>query len=365
MSEIDALNQQLSVLQQEALTAFTAATDVAALTELRVRYLGKKGSLTEVLKGVGKLAAEERPVIGQSVNIVKQVLGNALREAEVALQELETQQRIEAERIDVTLSGRSRTRGSKHPVQTGLDEMTAIFTQMGFDIAEGPEIEDEFHNFDALNIPPEHPARAMHDTFFLKDDEDANVAESESEAKPMLLRTHTSPVQIRTMKRFMEEGVEPPLSVVAPGRVYRCDYDVTHSPMFHQVEVFKVDHDVSLAHLKGVLKHFLSTYFEKDLPIRLRPHYFPFTEPSAEVDIGCVFCSGKGCRICKGSGWIEILGSGMIHPNVLNSVGIDSEKFSGFAFGLGVERLVMLKQGIPDLRLFFENDVRFLRRMGS
>jgi len=355
MSEIDALKKQLEGLQQEALAAFAAATDIAGLTGLRVRYLGKKGSLTEVLKGVGRLSPEERPVIGQSVNIVKQALANALNDAETALNAVESQQRIEAERIDVTLAGRSRTRGSIHPVQAGLDEMTAIFTQMGFDIAEGPEIENEFHNFDALNIPPEHPARAMHDTFFLKDFCD----------EPMLLRTHTSPVQIRAMKRFLAEGGEPPLAVVAPGRVYRCDYDVTHSPMFHQVEVFKVDHDVSLAHLKGVLKHFLSTYFEKDLPIRLRPHYFPFTEPSAEVDIGCVFCSGKGCRICKGSGWLEILGSGMIHPNVLTSVGIDSEMFSGFAFGLGVERLVMLKKGIPDLRLFFENDVRFLRRMGS
>jgi phenylalanyl-tRNA synthetase alpha chain len=311
--------------------------------------------LTEVLKGVGKLSPEERPEIGKIVNEVKNDLE---RNLEIRQNWVKSEQgliRIEAERIDVTLAGRSRTRGSIHPVQAGLDEMTAIFTQMGFDIAEGPEIENEFHNFDALNIPPEHPARAMHDTFFLKDFGN----------EPMLLRTHTSPVQIRAMKRFLAEGGEPPLAVVAPGRVYRCDYDVTHSPMFHQVEVFKVDHDVSLAHLKGVLKHFLSAYFEKDLPIRLRPHYFPFTEPSAEVDIGCVFCSGKGCRICKGSGWLEVLGSGMIHPNVLASVGIDSETFSGFAFGLGVERLVMLKQGIPDLRLFFENDVRFLRRMGS
>ncbi len=242
-----------------------------------------------------------------------------------------------------------------HPVQKGLDEMTEIFAQMGFQIAEGPEVENEFHNFDALNIPPEHPARATHDTFFIKGSAD----------EPLLLRTHTSPVQIRAMRHFLAEGGEPPLAVVAPGRVYRCDYDVTHSPMFHQVEVFKVDRDVSMAHLKGVLKYFLSTYFGKDVSIRLRPHYFPFTEPSAEVDIGCVFCSGSGCRICKNSGWIEVLGSGMIHPHVLRSVDIDPEKYSGFAFGLGVERLVMLKHGIPDLRLFFENDVRFLRRMGA
>jgi len=355
MSEIDALKAQLESLQSEALSAFSAVTDLAGLQQLRVQYLGKKGALTEVLKGVGKLAPEQRPVIGQFVNQTKSVLSEALDAAETELSIHAKVARIEAERIDVTLPGRSGARGALHPVQRGLDEITAIFSQMGFAVAEGPEIENEFNNFDALNIPPEHPARAMHDTFFVNPICD----------EPMLLRTHTSPVQIRAMKRFLAEEGEPPLAVVAPGRVYRCDYDVTHSPMFHQVEVFKVDRDVSMAHLKGVLKHFLSTYFEKDVSIRLRPHYFPFTEPSAEVDIGCVFCAGKGCRICKNSGWIEVLGSGMIHPNVLKSVGIDSEEFSGFAFGLGVERLVMLKQGIPDLRMFFENDVRFLRRMGS
>jgi len=355
MSEIDALKKQLESLKIEALEAFAGATDMAGLNDLRVCYLGKKGSLTEVLKGVGKLSPEERPVIGQSVNAVKQALAKALDEAEAALSAVEAEKRIEAERVDVSMPGRAASRGYKHPVQNGLDELTAIFTQMGFDIAQGPEIEDEFHNFDALNIPPEHPARAMHDTFFLKEFSD----------QPMVLRTHTSPVQIRAMQRFFEAGNEPPLAVVAPGRVYRCDSDMTHSPMFHQVEVFKVDRDVSLAHLKGVLKHFLSAYFGKDLPIRLRPSYFPFTEPSAEVDIGCVMCNGKGCRVCKQTGWIEVLGSGMIHPNVLKSVGIDSDVYSGFAFGVGVERMVMLKQGIPDLRLFFENDVRFLRRMGS
>jgi len=354
MSEIESLKGQLEALQAEALAAFGVASDLAALQQLRVHYLGKKGAMTEVLKGVGKLPPADRPVIGQHVNKTKAAIAAALDKAEVSLAVRAKAERIESERIDVTMPGRKSVAGALHPVQQGLDEITAIFAQMGFAVAEGPEIEDEFHNFDALNIPPEHPARAMHDTFFLKEMGD----------KPMLLRTHTSPVQIRAMKRFLAEGGEPPLAVVAPGRVYRCDYDVTHSPMFHQVEVFKVDRDVSLAHLKGVLKHFLSAYFEKDVSIRLRPHYFPFTEPSAEVDIGCVFCAGKGCRICKGSGWIEVLGSGMIHPNVLRSVGIDSEEFSGFAFGLGVERLVMLKQGIPDLRLFFENDVRFLRRMG-
>jgi len=358
MSEIDSLKGQLESLQSEALAAFEAAESLNDLQQLRVSYLGKKGKLTDVLKGVGKLPPADRPVIGKFVNQTKQALATALDSSEAALAVQAKAERIESERLDVTLPGRNNGAGALHPVQQGLDEITAIFAQMGFAVAEGPEIEDEFHNFDALNIPPEHPARAMHDTFFVKPMGD------DAAADPMLLRTHTSPVQIRTMKRFLSEGSEPPLAVVAPGRVYRCDYDVTHSPMFHQVEVFKVDRDVSMAHLKGVLKHFLSTYFEKDVSIRLRPHYFPFTEPSAEVDIGCVFCAGKGCRICKGSGWIEVLGSGMIHPNVLKSVGIDSDEFSGFAFGLGVERLVMLKKGIPDLRLFFENDVRFLNRMG-
>jgi len=354
MADIDTMITQLATIRAQAIDAFAAADDMDALQQLRIQYLGKKGALTAVLKGVGGLSPEDRPVIGQHVNQTKAALAEALDARETDLAEQAKIARIEAERIDVTLSGRKKTGGALHPVQQGLDEMTAIFAQMGFAVAEGPEIEDEFHNFDALNIPPEHPARAVHDTFFLND-----MGE-----QPMLLRTHTSPVQIRAMKRFLAEGGEPPLAVVAPGRVYRCDYDVTHSPMFHQVEVFKVDRDVSMAHLKGVLKHFLSTYFEKEVAIRLRPHYFPFTEPSAEVDIGCVFCAGKGCRICKGSGWIEVLGSGMIHPNVLQSVGIDGDEFSGFAFGLGVERLVMLKKGIPDLRLFFENDVRFLRRMG-
>lgn len=357
MSELEKLSGALQGLEQEALAAFAEASDPAALEQLRVDYLGKKGRLTELLKGVGKLPPEQRPVIGQKVNAVKKSLAEALQEAGDRISADVERQRIEAERVDVTLAGRKRRLGAMHPVHQGLKEMTDIFSQMGFEIAEGPEIEDEFHNFDALNIPPEHPARAMHDTFFLKD-----LVNEQGE--PMLLRTHTSPVQIRAMRRCLEEG-EPPIAIVAPGRVYRCDYDVTHSPMFHQVEVFRVDRNVSLGELKGVLQCFLSAYFEKDVPIRLRPHYFPFTEPSAEVDIGCVFCQGKGCRICKQSGWLEVLGSGMIHPNVLAAVGIDAEAYSGYAFGLGVERLVMLKHGIPDLRLFFENDVRFLRRMGG
>ncbi len=353
-SDIESLKSQLDALRDEAMAAFATATDMAALTELRVRYLGKKGALTEVLKGVGQLPPEQRPVIGQSVNAVKADISAALDAAEAEVGKRESASRIEAERVDVTLPGRRPAQGARHPLQMGLDELTAIFVSMGFSVAEGPEIEDEFHNFDALNIPPEHPARAMHDTFFIRSDAE----------EPKLLRTHTSPVQIRAMQAFLDAGNEPPLAVVAPGRVYRCDHDMTHSPMFHQVEVFKVDRNVSMAHLKGVLKHFLSTYFGKDLPIRLRPSYFPFTEPSAEVDMGCVLCDGKGCRVCKQTGWIEILGSGMIHPNVLKAVGIDSDEYSGFAFGLGVERMVMLKYGIPDLRLFFENDVRFVGRIG-
>jgi phenylalanyl-tRNA synthetase alpha chain len=350
MSEIESMKQQLAGLKAEALVAVAEARDLGALEALRVQYLGKKGGLTEVLKGVGKLPPEQRPLIGQVVNDTKNALGEAFEAMARTLQTAADAERIERERVDVTLPGRSPAQGSRHPVQAGLDELTAIFVHMGFSVAEGPEIEDEFHNFDALNIPPEHPARAMHDTFFVQGDHDDK----------RLLRTHTSPVQIRAM---LAAGT-PPLAVVAPGRVYRCDHDVTHSPMFHQLEVFKVDRDVSMAHLKGVLKHFLSTYFGKDLPIRLRPSYFPFTEPSAEVDIGCVLCAGSGCRVCKQTGWIEVLGSGMIHPNVLRAVQIDPDAYSGFAFGLGVERMVMLKYGIPDLRLFFENDVRFLRRVG-
>ncbi len=349
-TDIATLTQELERLREAARDAFAAADDLDALEAARVSFLGKKGRLTELLKGVGRLPAEDRPRIGKRVNEVKQALAEALDDAGKRLRAQAEAQRIEAERIDVTLPGRVPPRGATHPVQQGLDGITAIFSRMGFDVAEGPEIEDEFHNFDALNIPPEHPARAMHDTFFFPDGR--------------LLRTHTSPVQIRAMRAWAASGGEPPVAIVAPGRVYRCDYDMTHSPMFHQVEVFKVDREASMAELKGVLRHFLSEWFEKDVPIRLRPHYFPFTEPSAEVDVGCVFCDGKGCRVCKGSGWLEVLGSGMIHPNVLTAAGIDAEAFTGYAFGLGVERLVMLKHGIPDLRLFFENDVRFLRRMG-
>ncbi|MDQ6965002.1 MAG: phenylalanine--tRNA ligase subunit alpha [Mariprofundales bacterium] len=354
MSEVEEITARLQQLKQQALADIAAAESLDALVRCRVAVQGKRGSLTKILQGVRDLAAEQRPQVGSQVNMVKRTLREAFDSREVILQERASAAQIEAERIDVTLPGEVRRSGAIHPVERGIAEMVAIFTHIGFTTAQGPEIEDEEHNFDALNIPPEHPARAMHDTFFLRED---------GSATPHLLRTHTSPVQIRAIKSLLAEGREPPLAVVAPGRVYRCDHDVTHSPMFHQVEVFKVDCDVSMAHLKGVLRFFLSSYFGREVTIRLRPSYFPFTEPSAEVDIECVLCGGKGCRVCKQTGWIEVLGSGMIHPNVLKAVGVDSARYSGFAFGLGVERLVMLKYGIPDLRLFFDNDIRFIKQM--
>lgn len=347
-ADLGAIKSQLGCLQGEAKAALAQAGDLTELEQLRVKYLGRKGALTEVLKGVGRLPANERPLAGRYANEAKADIERAIEARQHTLKSEQGSLRIEAERVDVTLPGRRSRRGWFHPIHLGLSEITGIFTAMGFDLAEGPEIEDEFHNFDALNIPPEHPARAMHDTFFVAGDDG------------LLLRTHTSPVQIRTML-----AGQPPLAVVAAGRVYRCDHDVSHSPMFHQVEVFLVDRHVSMAQLKGVLRHFLSSFFGRDVPLRLRPSYFPFTEPSAEVDIGCVLCQGAGCRVCKDSGWLEVLGAGMIHPHVLQAVDIDPEGWSGFAFGLGVERLVMLKYGIPDLRLLFDNDVRMLAEIGA
>lgn len=346
---------ELERLKQEALQAFEQAGSLEDLAKQKIRFLGKKGELTALLKKVGSLPAQDRPKLGERVNAVKAALTQVLAEHAARLKELERLRRIESERVDVTLPGRRSPTGAFHPIQKGMMEMLSIFEHMGFRSAEGPEIEDEFHNFDALNIPAEHPARAMHDTFFLEKRGDASL----------LLRTHTSPVQVRAMRKFILDGGRPPLSVVACGRVYRCDNDVTHSPMFHQIEVFRVDRACSMAELKGVLQYFLSSYFGRNVPIRMRPSYFPFTEPSAEVDIACVLCDGKGCRVCKETGWLEVLGSGMIHPHVLSAVGIDPGAYSGFAFGLGVERLVMLKHAIPDLRLFYENDVRFIERLGA
>ena len=337
--------QALEALVQQSEQALRDARDLQALDEVRVRYLGKKGALTEYLKGLGQLPAEERPRVGEAVNRAKQSLQSAIDARRAELEAQATQARLASETIDVTLPGRGSRSGGLHPVTRTLERIEKLFAQVGFTVAEGPEIEDDFHNFEALNIPESHPARAMHDTFYF----DAHL----------LLRTHTSPVQIRVM-----ETTPPPLRIIAPGRVYRCDSDVTHTPMFHQVEGLMVDEDVSFADLKGMLDDFLRQFFEKDLKVRFRPSYFPFTEPSAEVDIECVICGGGGCRVCKQSGWLEVLGCGMVHPRVFENVGIDNERWTGYAFGMGVERLAMLRYGVNDLRLFFDNDLRFLRQFG-
>ena len=335
--------QELEKLVADASKAIAESENLKVLEQLRVDYLGKKGVITAQLKQLGKLSAEERPAAGEKINIAKQAVHASLEQRRTLLKTLELGQKLSSETIDVTLPGRGQSSGSFHPVTQTIDRIVSLFASAGFEVAEGPEIEDDQHNFEALNIPANHPARAMHDTFYV----DENT----------VLRTHTSPVQIRVM-----ENNKPPLRVIAPGRVYRCDSDLTHTPMFHQVEGFVVDKDVSFAHLKGLLNQFLSAFFEKELSLRFRPSYFPFTEPSAEVDIACVICEGKGCRVCSHTGWLEIMGCGMIHPNVFNATGIDNEEYTGLAFGLGVERMAMLRYGVNDLRLFFENDSRFLQQ---
>jgi len=335
--------QELQTLIQQASDEVRAAADLAALDQLRVQYLGKKGVLTGYMKQLKDVAPEQRPQLGQQVNEAKQAVQQAIEARGEQLQREAMAARLAAGTVDVTLPGRGVRSAGLHPVTQTLQRITDLFAQAGFEVAEGPEIEGDYYNFEALNIPADHPARAMHDTFYF----DAHT----------VLRTHTSPVQIRVMK-----GRQPPLRVIAPGRVYRCDSDVTHTPMFHQVEGFMVDTDVSFADLKGLISDFLRGYFEKDLAVRFRPSYFPFTEPSAEFDISCVICDGAGCRVCKQTGWLEVGGCGMIHPNVFDNVGIDNETYTGFAFGLGVERLTMLRHGVDDLRLFFENDLRFLRQ---
>ncbi|MCP1726911.1 phenylalanyl-tRNA synthetase alpha chain [Natronospira proteinivora] len=335
--------EDLERLSREAEQAVDAADDLRALDDIRVRYLGKKGELTALLKSLGKLPAEERPAAGQAINRAKQAIQSRLEARKAELEKVAIEARLEKEAVDVTLPGRGQQRGGLHPVTRTLERIESIFRQAGFNVEDGPEIEDEFHNFEALNIPEHHPARAMHDTFFVRPGE--------------VLRTHTSPVQVRAMKE-----TQPPLRIIAPGRVYRCDSDVTHTPMFHQVEGLLVDRNVSMSHLKGILTDFLRAFFEKDLAVRFRPSYFPFTEPSAEVDMECVICGGEGCRVCSGSGWLEVLGCGMVHPEVFRHVNIDGEEWRGYAFGMGVERLAMLRYGVDDLRLFFENDLRFLRQ---
>ncbi|SDK85413.1 phenylalanyl-tRNA synthetase, alpha subunit [Franzmannia pantelleriensis] len=336
----------LPTLVAEARQAIDAADDIAALDDVRVRYLGKKGEITALLKGLGKLPADERPAAGERINEAKQLLGGELESRKQALQQAALNARLAAERLDVTLPGRGQESGGLHPVTRTLERIEGLFTRIGFDVAVGPEIEDDYHNFEALNIPAHHPARGMADTFYF----DAT----------RLLRTHTSPVQVRTMK-----AEQPPIRIVCPGRVYRSDSDLTHTPMFHQVEGLLVDEGVSFADLKGTIEDFLHAFFERDdLSVRFRPSYFPFTEPSAEVDIQCVMCSGEGCRVCSQSGWLEVMGCGMVHPAVFSHAGIDSERYTGFAFGMGAERLAMLRYGVNDLRLFFDNDLRFLRQFG-
>jgi phenylalanyl-tRNA synthetase alpha chain len=341
MAELSEQLQTLESIVETAKKAISDAQDLRALDDVRVEYLGKKGKITAYLKQLGNVSVEDRPVIGKSVNLAKQEVTGLVDSRSTLLTEQAREAALKAETIDVTLPGRNSEVGGLHPVTRTLQRIEHYFRNIGFDVAEGPEIEDGHHNFTALNIPEHHPARAMHDTFYFDADK--------------LLRTHTSPVQIRVM-----EEEQPPLRLIAPGRVYRCDSDLTHTPMFHQVEGLMVDENISFTDLKGVLSDFLRAFFEKDLKVRFRPSYFPFTEPSAEADITCVICDGEGCRVCKHTGWIEILGCGMVHPNVFKHVNIDSEKYLGFAFGLGVERMAMLRYGVNDLRLFFENDLRFL-----
>ena len=333
----------LEQLKDDGLKAVEQAGDLKQLDEVRVRFLGKKGAITDLMKGLGKLSPEERPKAGQAINEVKQAIQQAIEGRKEALETEALNAKLASEAVDVTLPGRGQRPGGLHPITRTLERIEELFGQLGFEVAEGPEIEDDFHNFEALNIPESHPARAMHDTFYF----DAHT----------VLRTHTSPVQVRVM-----EHRQPPLRILAPGRVYRCDSDLTHTPMFHQIEGLMVDEHTSFADLKGTLDDFLRNFFEQELAVRFRPSYFPFTEPSAEADIQCVMCGGEGCRVCSHTGWIEVLGCGMVHPEVFRHVNIDSERYTGFAFGIGVERLAMLRYGVNDLRIFFENDLRFLEQ---
>ncbi|HUF40418.1 MAG TPA: phenylalanine--tRNA ligase subunit alpha [Verrucomicrobiae bacterium] len=344
------MNDSLEALQGEVLARIQQTRSETEIEQLRVEVLGRKGRLTLLLRGLKDLPAEERPRAGAALNELRRSIEARLDERLRGVKESSKAQSLKEDKVDVTLPGSRWERGGWHPITLVIDEIIDIFRGMGFEIARGPDIEDDYHNFEALNIPQDHPARDMQDTFFVADG--------------WLLRTHTSPVQIRTM-----ESRKPPLQVIVPGAVYRHDDDATHSPMFHQVEGFMVDDAISLADLKGVLTHFLRQIFRRDARVRFRPSFFPFTEPSAEIDIQCVICggggtmpSGQSCRVCKASGWLEILGAGMIDPAVFKFVGYDPEKVSGFAFGMGVERIAMLKYGIDDIRLFFQNDLRFLKQ---
>ena len=339
------MEQQLKELRESAVIELAKADSLDMLNDLRVKYVGKKGSLTSILRGMGALSAEERPRIGQIVNEIRAELEGVIEAKGTELKEAELTKRLASERIDVTLPGRQPSEGHRHPLTLTLERIKEIFMQLGFTVAEGPEVEQDYYNFELLNLPKDHPARDMQDSFYITEE--------------ILLRTHTSPIQARTMQAA---NPNDPVKIIAPGKVYRRDYDATHSPMFTQVEGLLIDKNISFADLKGTLELFIHQMFGDNVGVRFRPSFFPFTEPSAEVDISCVICGGKGCRVCKGTGWLEILGSGMVHPNVLKMNNFDPEKVSGFAFGMGVERIAMLLYGIDDLRLFYDNDLRFLRQ---
>jgi phenylalanyl-tRNA synthetase alpha chain len=337
------VQSKVQEIRERALRACEESRTVQELNDARVKYLGKKGELTVILRSTGQLPPEERPLFGKLVNEVRDELERTWEQREKDLYHAEEEERLRAEGLDISLPGRTVVRGTIHPITRIINETKTIFMQMGYEVVEGPEVEWDYYNFEALNIPPDHPARDMQDTFFI--------------TEKLLLRSQTSPVQIHTM-----EHKQPPIRVLAPGKVYRADSDVTHSPMFHQIEGLVVDEGITFSDLKGTLQLFVRRMFGPNTKIRLRPSYFPFTEPSAEIDVSCIICAGEGCRVCKDTGWLEILGSGMVHPNVLRQVGYDPQKVAGFAFGMGIERVAMLKYGIHDIRLLFENDVRFLQQ---
>ena len=338
------MKEQLEALRSEALAELATLNDAKQLEDFRVRYLGKKGSVTALLRGMGALSAEERPVMGQLVNQLRQELENALAEKNEALQAAQQAAQLAAEKLDVTMPGKKVKSGGLHPLNVVLDDLIDIFQSMGFDVVDGPEVETDYYNFQALNVPEDHPARDMQDTFYLADN--------------LLLRTQTSAAQARTM-----EERKPPIRIICPGRVYRADeVDATHSPVFHQIEGLVIDKGITMCDLKGVLEQFAQEIYGKETQVRFRPSFFPFTEPSVEVDVSCSECGGKGCRVCKGAGWIEILGAGMVHPRVLQMGGIDPEEYTGFAFGIGLDRLTTTRYKISDIRLLFENDQRFLEQ---
>ncbi len=338
------LKEQLKNIEMEAKELFKDVDSLESLEELRIEFLGKKGRITDVLRQMGKISADERPIIGQVANQLKTRLNDLIVGKKSELDEVMKAKKLEEETIDVTLPGNRTKIGHRHPLTTITDQVKDIFIGLGFTVAEGPEIENEYNNFEALNMPKYHPARDMQDTFYIDDN--------------YLLRTHTSPVQIRTLAKE-----KPPIRVIAPGRVYRSDeLDASHSPVFHQVEGLVVDHNISFSDLKGTINVFVKTVFGENTKTRFRPSYFPFTEPSAEVDISCVICEGEGCRLCSNTGWLEVMGSGMVHPNVLEMAGIDTKEYTGFAFGMGLDRITMLKYGVHDIRLLFENDKRFLHQ---